>query len=74
MPGNCWPLASKRVILARDQNAALNILAKVLERTLRRKETCERVSCNASGYAVTATARSRELSTRLVDEGRILCI
>jgi IS605 OrfB family transposase len=52
------------VVLDRDHNAALNILAKALERTAGHAETDERVSSNASGQTASTRLSVRETSKR----------
>ena len=50
------------VVLDRDHNAALNILAKALERTAGHAGTDERVSSNASGQTASTCLSVRETS------------
>ena len=52
------------VVLDRDHNAALNILAKALERTAGHAGTDERVSSNASGQTASTRLSVRETSKR----------
>jgi putative transposase len=52
------------VVLDRDHNAALNILAKALERTLGHRETDEHVSSNASGQTVSTHLSQRKTGKR----------
>jgi IS605 OrfB family transposase len=52
------------VVLDRDRNAALNILAKALERTLGHGETDEHVSSNASGQTTSTRLSPRKTSKR----------
>jgi putative transposase len=52
------------VVLDRDQNAALNILAKALERTLGHRETDEPVSSNAFGQTASTRLPKRKTSKR----------
>jgi putative transposase len=49
------------VVLDRDHNAALNILAKALEGTVGHTGTAERVSANASGQAASTRLSKRKM-------------
>ena len=53
------------VVLDRDQNAALNILAKALDRTLGHRETDEICSSNASGQTASTRLSQRKTSKRI---------
>src|SRR6266513_5425644 len=50
------------VVLDRDHNAALNILAKALERTVGHTGTAERDSANASGQTASTRFSQRKTS------------
>ncbi len=52
------------VVLDRDHNAALNILAKALERTVGHTGTAERDSANASGQTASTRRPKRATSKR----------